>query len=188
MGCCFGSDSKDKSRLDTAQQACIIKMMSNIGGQRAAIASFDYGTYEDVVSKDIVELLGMEPLPIEKEARSAYPTKKDVFGEAILNWSLEKHPRRVYSGIFYISSDKNPSYDVVLGMESAKKLEPLIRVARKSSVRSVSRFPLPPPSFHEPPRDFQVSPKRSQRSAFHRSTREPAARVYQAQQPSNSHP
>jgi hypothetical protein len=136
----------------------------------------------------MAELVGIGPLPIEKEARSSYPTSKVVFGEAILDWSFEQHPRRVYSGVFYISADENPSYDVVLCTESAKKLEFSVKVARKSSVRSFPWFDLAPSSLHEPSRDPPVSPEHSQDPALRYSIRKPAPGFYQAQQPPDSLP
>ena len=101
-----------------------------------AVASFDHGTEEDVLSKEMADILRIPILPIEKEARSACPTKKDVYGEMSLAWSLERDTRRVYNGTFYVSSEQDPNYDVVLGTESAKKLESSKKKSRRSSARS----------------------------------------------------
>lgn len=118
------------------QQAQIIEISSKAGDQRAAIASFDSETEEDVLSLGMADILGIQISPIEKERRSAYPTEKVVLGETMLDWSLEKDPRRVYSGTFYVSADQNPNYDVVLGTESAKKLESSARKAQRASIRT----------------------------------------------------
>lgn len=84
----------------------------------------------------MIDILGIKVSELEKEARSTSPTKIDVCGETTLVWSLEKDPTRIHSGTFYVSAEKDPNYDVVLGSESAKKLATSTEKLRSSSGRS----------------------------------------------------
>jgi hypothetical protein len=124
-----------QNHRDSAQQSHIIEISSKSSGQRAAVATFDRRTDEDVLSQEMADILGIEIQHTEKEGRSAYPTSKPVFGQATLDWSLERNPRRVYNGMFYISTEQNPNYDVVFGTESAAKLKSSAKKARQASTR-----------------------------------------------------
>ena len=81
--------------------------------------SYDEATDENVVSRQLViEILNKPIHPIKKEMRSAFRTAKDVDGYTELVWCMAQSSKRIYTGLFYVSSDYSPRYDVVLGRGS----------------------------------------------------------------------
>jgi len=110
----------------------MIEILSESGVHRAAVASFDTTTDEDVISQQVTDRLGKQVHTIEKEMRSAAPTTKTVNGYTELVWSLNQDPRRVYRGTFYVSSEQNPNFDVVLGRTSTQQLDASQAKSRRS--------------------------------------------------------
>ncbi|CAI6333415.1 unnamed protein product [Periconia digitata] len=125
MSSCFKSESGTEIRHQSVRKPHVIIIASGTGGQRRpAIATIDYKTDEDVVSRNIAHLVGADIYPTEKEGRfSEYRTASSVYEETYLVWTVEKQPKKTHQGKFYVSTEENPSYDVVFGTTSAAILE-----------------------------------------------------------------
>lgn len=109
----------------------IIYIWVNKGRQRPAVAIFDRNSPGNVVSKDVADWFGPEVPPIQKETRTlGQHTTKDVQGEIYLGWKSEETPEKHHEGIFYVSTEKNPNYDVILGTVSTKALQESTEVTR----------------------------------------------------------
>ena len=85
--------------------------------------SYDEATDENVVSRQLViEILNKPIHPINKDMRSAFRTTKDVDGYTELVWRMAQNSKRMHTGLFYVSSDYSPRYDMVLGRDATKQL------------------------------------------------------------------
>ena len=102
----------------------IVRIWIATGRQRPAVAIFDPSSPENVVSKDVVDWFGAEVYPIQKETRTlGQHTTKNVQGEIYLGWASEETPGEYYEGTFYVSTETNPNYDIILGTISTKALQ-----------------------------------------------------------------
>jgi len=96
------------------------------GVWRAAKPSFDDSSDEAFISRQLVtEILTASDQirPLDKEMRSALRTTKDVYGYIDRRWRPINGSGREYRTLFYVSSEYQPRYDVVLGRDGIKLLE-----------------------------------------------------------------
>ncbi len=128
MYCSIGhitdSISIEQNRGYPQRKGQIVDIWNSSGRQRPAVAKFDRNTSEDVVSRDVVDWFREPVSSIQKETRAlGKPTTKHVDGQIYLGWTSEKTPGRYFQGTFYVATEKEPNYDIVLGTASTEALD-----------------------------------------------------------------
>jgi hypothetical protein len=96
------------------------------GVRRAAEPSFDDSVDEAVISRRLVtEILNASAQirPLDKETASTLRTTKEVNGYIYLKWCTIDGSGTDFRTLFYVSSEYQPRFDVVLGREGTKLLE-----------------------------------------------------------------